>query len=177
MRRLSMLMPVNRSRGPRARCGIEPGFAWIGASWKSRKGHGCMKIKAFDGPVLRMLYPEIEAALADLGRRHGISIRVGSARFGDRTADLRLELAVVGAGGRVVRKESEEFDWHHATFGLEPGDLGRVVALDGEEHRLIGLAPNRPKYPIVLERVRDGKTVLGTRDVLEKIIAARSKAP
>jgi hypothetical protein len=140
------------------------------------QGHGGMKIKAFDGPVLKMLYLEIEAALADLGRRHGISIRVGGARFEDRTAELRLELAVVGNGGRVVRKESEAFDRYHAVFGLEPGDLGRVVALDGEEHRLVGLAPNRPKYPIVLERVRDGKTVVGTRDVLERIIAARPGA-
>ena len=137
-----------------------------------------MKIKAFDALLLKKLGPEIEAALAGLGRRHGITIRVGGARFRESTADLKLELAVVGGDGKVARKETEEFEKYHALFGLEPGDLGRVITLDREEHRLVGLAPNRPKYPLVLERVRDGKTVLCTADVLEKITAARPpKAP
>jgi hypothetical protein len=39
-------------------------------------------------------------------------------------------------------------------------------------HRLMGLVPNRPKYPIVMERVRDGKMVLCTEDVIKKISAA-----
>ena len=51
----------------------------------------------------------------------------------------------------------------------KPVDLGQVVTLNREEHRLVGLAPNRPKYPIVMERVRDGKVVLCTEDVIEKI--------
>ena len=40
-------------------------------------GEAAMKIKAFDAVVLRKLQPEIEAALAALGRRHGITIRSG----------------------------------------------------------------------------------------------------
>jgi hypothetical protein len=36
----------------------------------------------------------------------------------------------------------------------------------------MGLVPNRPKYPIVMERVRDGKMVLCTKDVIKKISAA-----
>src|SRR5689334_208178 len=100
-----------------------------------------MKIKAFDSPILQKLRPEIEAALAGLGRRHGITIRVGGARFTERTADLKLELAVRGGDGRAIRKEAEAFDKHQAIYGLEPDDLGRVVTLDREEHRLIGLAP------------------------------------
>jgi hypothetical protein len=62
-------------------------------------------------------------------------------------------------------------------FGLEAADLGRTIVLDREEHRLVGLAPNRPKYPIVMERVRDGKLVLCTEDVVEKISAARPLKP
>ena len=46
-----------------------------------------MKIKAFDALLLKKLGPEIEAALAGLGRRHGIAIRVGGVRFRDRTAN------------------------------------------------------------------------------------------
>ena len=109
-----------------------------------------MKIKAFDAVVLRKLQPEIEAALAALGRRHGITIRAGTARFRESTAELKLELAVIGGDGRAARRE---------------------------EHRLVGLAPNRPKYPIVMERLRDGKVVLCTEDVIEKITALRLLKP
>ncbi|GEO42844.1 hypothetical protein SAE02_69920 [Skermanella aerolata] len=136
-----------------------------------------MKIKAFDAVVLRKLQPEIEAALAALGRRHGITIRAGTARFRESTAELKLELAVIGGDGKSARREVEEFAKYHAMYGLEAGDLGRVVILDHEEHCLVGLAPNRPKYPIVMERLRDGKVVLCTEDVIEKITALRLLKP
>jgi hypothetical protein len=136
-----------------------------------------MKIKAFDALLLKKLRPEIEAALGELGRRHGITIHAGSARFSEHTADLKLELAVIGGDGRQARREAEEFEKYHAMFRLEATDLGRTIVLDSEEHRLVGLAPNRPKYPIVMERVRDGKLVLCTEDVVEKISAARSHKP
>ena len=127
--------------------------------------------------VIPCLQPEIEAALAALGRRHGITIRSGTARFREGTAELKLELAVIGGDGRSVRREAEEFAKYHAMYGLEADDLGQVVILDREEHRLVGLAPNRPKYPIVMERVRDGKLVLCTEDVIEKITALRLLKP
>jgi hypothetical protein len=136
-----------------------------------------MRIKAFDALLLKKLRPEIEAALAELGRKHGITIRAGSARFSERTADLKLELAVIGGDGGSTRRETEEFEKYHTMFGLEAADLGQIVMLDREEHRLVGLAPNRPKYPIVMERVRDGKMVLCTEDVIEKIAAARVLKP
>jgi hypothetical protein len=136
-----------------------------------------MKIKAFDALVLKKLQAEIEATLAALGRKRGITIRAGTARFRERTAEFRLELAVIGGDGRSARKEAEEFAKYHAMYGLEASDLGQVVTLNREEHRLVGLAPSRPKYPIVMERVRDGKVVLCTEDVIEKITALRSLKP
>jgi hypothetical protein len=132
-----------------------------------------MKIKTFDALVLKKLQLEIETALAALGRKHGIIIRAGTARFRERT----VELAVIGGDGRSARKEAEEFGKYHATYGLEASDLGQVVTLNREEHRLVGLVPNRPKYPIVMERVRDGKVVLCTEDVIEKITALRLLKP
>ena len=140
-------------------------------------GKPAMKIKAFDALVLRKLQPEIEAALAAVGRRHGITIRAGTARFRESTAELKLELAVIGGDGRSARREAEEFAKYHAMYGLEASDLGQVVTLNREEHRLVGLAPNRPKYPIVMERLRDGKVVLCTEDVIEKITALRLLKP
>src|SRR4051794_1137925 len=67
-----------------------------------------MKIKAFDALVLRKMQPEIEAALAAPGRKHGITIRAGTARFRERTAELKLGLAVIGGDGKSARKEAEE---------------------------------------------------------------------
>ena len=93
------------------------------------------------------------------------------------TSDLKLELAVIGGDGKSARREAEEFAKYHAMYGLEASDLGQVVTLNREEHRLVGLAPNRPKYPIVMERVRDGKLVLCTEDVIEKITALRLLKP
>jgi hypothetical protein len=97
-----------------------------------------MKIKAFDAFLLKKLQPEIEAALAELGRRHGITIRTGRAHFSERTADLKLELAVIGGDGRPARREAEEFEKYHAMFGLEAADLGRTIVA-----RPRGASPSR----------------------------------
>ena len=58
-----------------------------------------------------------------------------------------------------------------------PAISARSSPSNREEHRLVGLAPNRPKYPIVMERLRDGKVVLCTEDVIEKITALRLLKP
>ena len=42
-------------------------------------------------------------------------------------------------------------------FGLEPSDYGRTFKSGGERHRIVGINPNRPKYPISTERISDGR--------------------
>ena len=41
------------------------------------------------------------------------------------------------------------------SYGLAPSDLGREFTVRGEPFRVTGLHPNRPKYPIDVERLPD----------------------
>ena len=42
-------------------------------------------------------------------------------------------------------------------FGLEASDHGRTFRTRGETFRITAINPNRPKYPISVERVADGR--------------------
>ena len=42
-------------------------------------------------------------------------------------------------------------------FGLKPSDYGRTFKACGETFRIVAINPNRPKYPISVERVADGR--------------------
>jgi len=134
-----------------------------------------MPIKAFDAPTLRALRPEIDTALAPLGERHGITLRTGNGSYSGATAHFKLELAVIGDDGNAVSKEVEAFNKLHSMFGLEQGDLGLEFVSGRERFRLTGIAPGRTKYPIVTERLRDGKTIFHAEEVVERIKAARTK--
>jgi len=64
-----------------------------------------------------------------------------------------------GAAAAPARNEAADravFDAHAPSFGLT-GAFGKVFALRGTQYRVVGLSPNRPRYPVNCERVRDGK--------------------
>ncbi|WP_448205334.1 hypothetical protein [Azospirillum sp. sgz302134] len=130
-----------------------------------------MPITTFDAAILKALRPEIDAALADLGRKHGITLRAGNATFDGVIASVKLELAVAGTS-----KEAEAFKQFHKSYGLALEDLDREFVLDKVMYRLKGLAPGR-KNPIVLERLKDGKIYLFTASIVPQLKAAPPSAP
>ena len=81
--------------------------------------------------------------LSDIDLRHGfnISFRVG----------IPME------DGAIYSPEKAMFEVLALPFGLEPSDYGRTFKARGEMFRIVAINPNRPKYPISVERVSDGR--------------------
>ncbi len=63
------------------------------------------------------------------------------------------------ADGGIYSLDKAMFEVLAPHFGLEPSDYGRTFRTSGELHRIVGINPNRPKYPISNERVSDGRGV------------------
>jgi len=106
---------------------------------------------AMTAALLRQLRPEIEAALADLGKKYGIGFEVGDAKYSGSHATLKLEIGVLDDDGKVVNKEAENFKFLAPMYGLSESDLGRQFMLSGKMHTIIGLNPNAPRFPILTE--------------------------
>jgi len=101
--------------------------------------------------LLRQLRPEIQAALADLGKRFGVGFEVGDAKYSGSNATFRLEVGIIGNDGRVVTKEAENFKFLAPMYGLSESDLGRRFMLNGKPHTIVGINPNAPRFPILTE--------------------------
>ncbi|MXX99198.1 MAG: hypothetical protein F4Y67_00005 [Chloroflexi bacterium] len=81
--------------------------------------------------------------LSDIDLRHGFGIgfRVG----------IPME------DGALYSPDKALFEVLAPQFGLEPSDYGRTFSREGERYRIVGINPNRPKYPVSAERVADGR--------------------
>lgn len=138
-----------------------------------RKRNKFMKIDKFDKPILRLIAPDIEAALAPVAAKYGITFVYKGARFLEKSATFKIEGATIGAGGVVQNKDRETFKLYARSYGLSPSDLDLVIEYgwDRERYVIKGLNTRRSKYPIVAQRVKDSKTILLTADGVKRAIA------
>ena len=73
-----------------------------------------------------------------------------------------------------VNPEKELFLATAEQFGVKPDDYGRVLTLNHEECRLIGVRLQAPKYPFILESLKDGhRFYMQERPVLAAVTRSR----
>jgi len=81
--------------------------------------------------------------LSDIDLRHGF--------------DISFRVGIPMADGAIYSPDKAMFEVLAPHFGLKPSDYGRTFRTSGDLHRIVGINPNRPKYPISTERVSDGR--------------------
>jgi hypothetical protein len=97
------------------------------------------------------------AACREVAEAHGLVVEDG----GIQEMDLRhafsfnLRVGIPDADGALFEPGKALFGAMAETYGLSPDDLGRTFTVRGETFRITGLSPNRPKYPIDVERLPD----------------------
>lgn len=81
--------------------------------------------------------------LSDIDLRHGF--------------DIGFRVGIPMADGSIYSSEKALFGVLAEHFGLKSSDHGRTFKARGEVFRIAAINPNRPKYPISVERVADGR--------------------
>ena len=112
--------------------------------------------KNIDRLLLQILRPEIDAALAALGEKHGLTIRAAGGSYGGTFGTFKLEIIPAAADGEIVGKEAEAFKVNADQFCMKPEDLGREFTAGGEKYRIVGAKPRASKMPILIKRLSDG---------------------
>lgn len=117
-----------------------------------------MKTTTIDRELLKLIRPEIDAALKAVADKFGISIKAGKAAFSAMNATFKLELAVISENGDVVNKDAERFDKYAHLVGLLPEHRGAQVQLGAASYKITGLkSVIDGKFPIIAQRT-DGKS-------------------
>jgi hypothetical protein len=126
-----------------------------------------VKIKEFDKATVETFSKELVAFLEPFARERGLTVKSTGGKFDAGTFTKRL-LFTVKDPGRV------NFEKYAHRFKLSPEDFGRVVKIDDEEYRLVGITTGS-KYAIDAERVSDGKAMAYTAWAIRE--ALREEVP
>lgn len=112
------------------------------------------RIKKFDRATLNRIKPEVEGAITDaienLG--YGFTVDFGGGSFDDNSFKPKVTIVIDGAD-----LDRDEFEHYASLFRLSADDFGKEFSNGGRKFRLVGLKPNRPKWPVVGECIADGK--------------------
>ena len=100
----------------------------------------------------------MKACLA-VAETHGLTVEGGELSDIDlrHSFNISFRVGIPVEDGAIYSPDKAMFEVLAAHFGLEPSDYGRTFRTGGDLHRIVGINPNRPKYPISTERVSDGR--------------------
>lgn len=115
-----------------------------------------MTITAINAAALTMLRGEIDAALKALGEKHGITLRAGNGKYdGESIGSFKLDICLPSSTGETnpaLVKAERDWKAYAAEFDLQPEWLGKSFgrAKNGGVVTIVGLMPNRHKFPVLV---------------------------
>lgn len=117
-------------------------------------------IKEFNRANVRILNKEILAALKPISQKHGLVLEKNAKTYyRDRLPGMfQFIIRVEGEDGEVLDTKAQEFQNGARLVGLDPNDLGREFVIRGSRYKITGLNLRARKYPVLGERLSDGKT-------------------
>ena len=116
-----------------------------------------------------IIFNDVRRALGVVAERCGLDLEVKPGSYGNGFYRPKVEFKARSIGG--VPREQAEFAERAFLYGLKAEDYGRVIQINREDYKVVGFATGRNKYPLHVERVRDGKRVFATYDVIDRIKA------
>lgn len=125
------------------------------------------RVQAADRATTQELQRVLHAAASALGWE-GLAVLGTSASFDPEGGEIsvKLKFRVEGEG-----QADRAFAQGAKLMGIKPEARGAVLKINGEDYRLTGWQLRRSKYPVVVERVRDGKATCFVDSVLDKLPA------
>ena len=102
---------------------------------------------------------ELLKACQDVAEAHGLIVEGGDLNDIDlrHGFEIGFRVGIPMEDGALYSTDKAMFGVLAEHFGLKPSDYGRIFRARGEAFRITALNPNRPKYPISVERVTDGR--------------------
>ena len=102
---------------------------------------------------------DMMTACLKVAQTHGLTVEGGELSDIDlrHSFNISFRVGIPMADGAIYSPDKVLFEALAPQFGLEPSDYGRTFRSRDELFRIVAINPNRPKYPISVERVADGR--------------------
>ena len=105
--------------------------------------------KGVTSELLVALRAEIDAALAAVGKKHGVSLKAGNASYNPTEANFKLNVRTLTATGEVVDPRATAWPRYCKLFGLNASHLGVRISTSRGPATLTGLDMNKRKMPVI----------------------------
>ena len=114
---------------------------------------------------------EMEKAAKEVAKRLGVNIEFDGGSY--NLTEGKLKFKVTEVGEKLENSMKDEYNRYCIVFGLKEEWFGKEVTFpeNGDRYRVAGIAPNRRKYPIVLQSVTSDKRILVTAEYLKELLA------
>lgn len=118
-----------------------------------------MKIKEFTSSNVRALMAEIENALKPIAEKHGLLLDQKGRTFHRDAVPVMFQLTVpkMDENGTTLDAKAQAFQRDAHLVGLDPDALYRGLLIGGEKYRITGLNLRAKQFPVLAERIHDGK--------------------
>lgn len=123
----------------------------------------------FDKDNVRTLRQDIETALREVAKQHGVTFNVGRITYDAQTFGARLKCV---NADNLIDVEKLEWDKNCYKYNFNKADRGKQFDSKGQRYIILGVRPTRRKYPILCRNMQTGKETLFNHHYLHKQIVA-----
>jgi len=127
--------------------------------------------------LCKVIEAEMLKACAEVASRHGLVAEgLGVQAIDPRwNFEFGVRVSIPLPDGTTLDPDRMLFEVLAAEYGLSPGDFGREFSTGRERFRVAGIDPRRPKYPISVVRIPDGKGYKFTAENVALLLQATMK--
>lgn len=109
---------------------------------------------------------DVETALKEVNKKYNVEMSTKNISYDDKSFRFSVEGIMMEEGKSA---EQISFENECRKFILEPSDYGKIVKLDGDDYKIVGIHSRAKKYPIILEKIKDGSKIKITINLLHEI--------
>lgn len=100
--------------------------------------------------TIQTLRDDVNAALAEVARKHGVAIHAGNCTYDTNAATFKLVCSTLSDDGIAMTPEASLYDNLAKQFGWVP--LFSTVSIGVDEYRVVGYNSRARKTPVIVER-------------------------
>ena len=109
------------------------------------------KLKEFNKPALNKLRSEMQSQFAELEKKFGIKLQVGSMSYSSNEVSVKVKANIISDDGTVVSKEAKAWDLYAQMGGFDYLKVGDKIVIQGQTFTIKGYNTRAPKSPIQIE--------------------------
>ena len=107
----------------------------------------------FNTSNLETVRRDINSALEEVQKKHGINIDMGNIRYDNKMFTSKLTVNVVSEN--IATPYHAAFHRKCYSLGLAPDDLNKTFMYEGKRYKIVGAATGKSKYPVMTRNISD----------------------